>query len=818
MQQGHQVAKNYDSGVTILPSGLVSPDGTTIYRISNGQFSELSTQDGSELRSWSIGVSALEGLSVSNDGRYLAGVARGATVFNQQGQPTTSFSVYRIDTASGANTHFDLPISAGQAGDTAILADGTIVVSTSDEGLKLISATGVLTFVAGTSALGAAVLSSSADGLHVLAGETDRSTTVISQSFSYQNNTLVSSGTTSITNENIGIFGHHINSGSQAISHDGSYIAQAYLGIGIDVYNGSMDFIYNLLSTNSRWYSMIIGLAFDSSGEHLFVLSDDSGTISKVSIGDWRIEARFALQPNAPFWPPLQIEYTTDGNSLILSPDGKFAYAANSIGIEKIDLHFFGGTADADTLNGTSLGDTFNGRAGNDTIDGGAGLDVAAYAANRADATVSRDAASHALTITTGLDGADTVRNVEQVHFADGLYSFQFASASTALANFGGEQGWTSQASNPRQLVDVNGDGKLDIVGFGHSAVRVALGNGNGTFQAAKIGIANFGPAQDWDTQDHYPRVLADVNGDGRADIVGFGYGGTYVALGQADGTFSAKQLALDNFGGARGWNSEDANLRLVADVNGDGKADIVGFGYSAVRVALGNGDGTFQAASVALADMGTALGWTSQDATPRQLADVNGDGKLDIVGFGGGAVFTALGNGDGTFQASHIALADMGAALGWTSQSGFPRLLADVNGDGRADIVGFGYNGASVALANADGTFNAAILAVAEFGSAQGWTSQDSTLRYLADINHDDHLDIVGFGPDGTMIAYGLGDGSFTEAGHDLANFGNAQGWTSDNTYLHALADLNGDGLTDIVGFGFAGVKVAMNQGDVVL
>jgi len=478
------------------------------------------------------------------------------------------------------------------------------------------------------------------------------------------------------------------------------------------------------------------------------------------------------------------------------------------------------GAGGSDILSGGADDDLLIGGAGNDAIDGGTGIDRAVYGTTRAAATVTRDAALHKLVVTTPLDGTDQVKGVELFFFNDGLYSFNFATASTVLANFGGQQGWTSQAVNQRALADVNGDGRLDIVGFGYSAVRVAIGNGDGTFQAAKIGVANFGPAQDWDSQDHYPRLLADVNGDGRADIVGFGYAGAFVAMGKADGTFADTTLAVADFGGQLGWTSQDTFQRTLRDVNGDGKLDIVGFGGAAVFTALGNGDGSFQASRIALADMGPAEGWASQSQYPRQLADVNGDGKLDIVGFGQGAVFTALGNGDGTFQASKVALADMGVSLGWTSQNAFPRMMADVNGDGRADIVGFGYGGASVALAKADGTFNAATLAVAApaFGQAQGWTSQDATPRQLIDLNHDGVLDILGFGPDGTSIAYGNGDGTFALAARDLANFGLAQGWNSDDTYLHQVADLNGDGLPDIVGFGYAGVKVAMNQGDVLL
>jgi hypothetical protein len=69
------------------------------------------------------------------------------------------------------------------------------------------------------------------------------------------------------------------------------------------------------------------------------------------------------------------------------------------------------------------------------------------------------------------------------------------------------------------------------------------------------------------------------VNGDDRSDIIGFGNRGTLVALGQPDGSFSNPVQVLDYFGAAPkagGYRDED-DVRLVADVNGDGRDDIVG-------------------------------------------------------------------------------------------------------------------------------------------------------------------------------------------------------------------------------------------------
>ena len=69
----------------------------------------------------------------------------------------------------------------------------------------------------------------------------------------------------------------------------------------------------------------------------------------------------------------------------------------------------------------------------------------------------------------------------------------------------------------------------------------VALGNGDGTFGAVQFVVADFGyEAGGWRVDKH-PRFLADLTGDGRADIVGFGDAGVYVALGNGDGTFGSR-------------------------------------------------------------------------------------------------------------------------------------------------------------------------------------------------------------------------------------------------------------------------------------
>jgi hypothetical protein len=213
------------------------------------------------------------------------------------------------------------------------------------------------------------------------------------------------------------------------------------------------------------------------------------------------------------------------------------------------------------------------------------------------------------------------------------------------------------------------------------------------------------------------------------------------------------------------------------------------------------------------IANYGANQGWVTQDGFARMIGDVNGDRKADVIGFGQAGTYVSLGNGDGTFQPAEFALAAFGVEQGWSSDNLYHRAVADVNNDGKDDLIGFGVAGTFVALSKGDGAFDAAQFALNSFGRNQGWSSQDSYARDVADVNGDGLADIVGFGAAGTYVAYGLASGGFTQASFDVVNFGAAQGWTSNNSYHRELADINNDGTIDIVGFGQAGVFVGFNQ-----
>src|SRR5262245_8827663 len=342
-------------------------------------------------------------------------------------------------------------------------------------------------------------------------------------------------------------------------------------------------------------------------------------------------------------------------------------------------------------------------------------------------------------------------------------------------------------------------------------------------FQAPHFGLASFAPgAGGWSSEDQYPRLVGNADGDDTGDIIGFGASGVFVSLGTGLGNFAAPQFKLAAFSAAQGWTSQDQYPRQFSDVNGDFRSDIVGFGAQGVFVSLQgppfNGD--FTAPQLKLAAFSPAQGWTSQDLYPRFLTpdriqagdntsnDLNNDNRADIVGFGANGVYTSLATGGGNFAAPQFKLAAFSPAQGWTSENQYPRELADVNGDHLTDIVGFGAAGVFVALNTGGGNFANPILASTAFGAAGGWTSQDLYPRLLADVNNDGRADIVAFGASNVFFALGQANGTFAAPVTDLAGLTpNNGGWTSENLYPRLLGDVTGDGRADIVGFGQSGV-----------
>lgn len=323
-----------------------------------------------------------------------------------------------------------------------------------------------------------------------------------------------------------------------------------------------------------------------------------------------------------------------------------------------------------------------------------------------------------------------------------------------------------SSSSSAVALADLNGDGILDIGTAGSGGggwATVRLGQGDGTFGGSKsYSVASNGGLG---------LAFGDVNSDGIMDLVGAGAsasGTVSVWYGAGDGTFRNRVSFTAESG--------QTNAVSIADLNGDGRQDIItggsGGGIGRATVFLGAGAGSFNA--------GVSYQMEGQSTAATSIADINGDEILDLItaGSAGGVGFatTRLGAGDGSFSTAVSYLMDLSGSKAVK--------IGDQNGDGIPDLITAGSGGGTgkmqIRLGNGGGTFGASVSYQTEASTSGGLA--------LADVNYDGVLDVLSAGSTGAAGAFTIQLGTSTSGVGALLSFS----LQSRQSALSAMGDLD--------------------------
>jgi hypothetical protein len=378
-----------------------------------------------------------------------------------------------------------------------------------------------------------------------------------------------------------------------------------------------------------------------------------------------------------------------------------------------------------------------------------------------------------------------------EVFLGNGDGSFQ-SPVITALNTY-------NSGSNAYPLIsligDVNGDGLPDLFEEdANGTAQILLGDGKGGFGPGieiQSGINGLLP------------VTADVNGDGHPDLLF--PGGPSVALGKGDGTFSSQtSYAAPSYYDATCIFHDmdgDGHLDALCGYQGTSGGDITG--STDLIILHGNPDGSFNTTPVAdktFGDKDSEFDGFGTFQTPLAVADLNGDGILDVIGSSGDGLAILLGGSGLTFSTPlHYAQAFVGYGVGMVYYI-YQSQIIDMNGDGIPDIVASGPHGVYISYGKKDGSFTSAFSP--EVTEVIGYPT-------VADFNGDGIPDIAATGDTAIKLSLGRGNGTF-DPPIALPNNNGAVNFSTplSATNAHILhGDFNGDGKLDLLAIGSSSI-----------
>jgi len=244
-----------------------------------------------------------------------------------------------------------------------------------------------------------------------------------------------------------------------------------------------------------------------------------------------------------------------------------------------------------------------------------------------------------------------------------------------------------------------------------------------------------------------------------------------------------------DVFNGSLSDLARLAGSTIGPSLSGDGPAELVHMRIDGVIHAYRNGRGLDGWPWTSEHDIG--FGWENVDPARVRFADLDGDGRVELIHVRADGVIHAYRNGLGLDGWPWTSEHDVG--FGWTGDPGRVR-FADIDGDGRAELIDLRLDGTIHAYRNGRGLDGWPWTTEHDIGF--GWTDDPQRVRF-ADLTGDGRAELIDLRADGVIHAYRNGrglDGWPWTSEHDIGF-----GWTGDPGRVR-FADVDGDARAELV------------------
>ncbi len=353
------------------------------------------------------------------------------------------------------------------------------------------------------------------------------------------------------------------------------------------------------------------------------------------------------------------------------------------------------------------------------------------------------------------------------------------------------EEAWQAALYDPKISSDINGDGKADACALSSAGIECRFATGTGFAEALAV------PIKDADLES--PSVFStlrtgDITGDGRAEACVRTSTGIVCFLGTSHGL--GKRFDGPPLGDEAGYSDPRyfSTIRL-ADVTGDGKLDLCVRGPEGLFCHPSTGKGFSEPRLLSALSDAAGFDDVNRYGTLR-LGDIDGDGRVDVC--------ARSAEGMSCWRSNESGFTERVLGPAWSDAAGFSSWqrwstirLADIDGDGRADLCAREDEAFVCYLFDGSG-FRERVLGPA-LSDADGWSLRDrfGSLR-VGDLDGDERADLCAKG-EGGVTCYLFGGIGFDRllTGPALSA---ADGWDRPEHYRTLrVADVDGDGRADL-------------------